>query len=721
MSVPLVDKGLTPFQTELKNLTQDGILGGYLVVEGDGSLKKVGMLRIFWENCREFFGYTNHANANEVQIRVLSYLSKHANEINDSAEMVIALAKKANIISFSKDQKAPSQEECIQLIINKALEKNSNPSLLNLTSKKVSKVKSHEKLQEFQIFKVALEDIPKVTEHSKEINEENKDSENEMNLDPVIPESKAMQNFDSASSTGVSTTKGLKAICLSDDSEKGWNFRSIAATTFVIFASIAFTYLRYNTSVASTESTDPKSTESTDPNNIDANAKNTFPITQGIDTNKVLTFGATEIPYDVSALNQTIFSRSILPPLQTEESVEPQMKHTETPITLPKEDSKNEQEVLEARNGRVVDGEDLPEFSDQDGVRLREFLLKEHKEYYMQAAKSSENQLSLDDIIEWHIREAKGAVENCNKLINNFKNFKKRTTSYYIKGEMGLNGEMNRLNTELAFSKYIQNVNRQVDDEKKIISSPGIIEFLTKNRFIFALSEKDYTVDKLIQDPALDPAFEHPLKEYLGSDEIKFTENDLGKYFIGSMEGYTGVSGAYEPYLIQRQYEEAVKYAPELSQFYHEKGIETGEELLVFSEKHTENLRQYLLQNYRRDYEKTTGYFTVSVVIDEQKLQNDIEKTKKMVEILNQGIIKNIGLWKEKKKHIDIHRKAKGHKAPGNIGDVRALIVTSRQLQGLLDTRLMDFLIKEKFVFTKKDDPSRWFFSDQHKTAWIQC
>jgi hypothetical protein len=51
-----------PFQTKLKKLTKEGILGSYHIVEKDG-LHNANALRIFWENFKGVVGFKNKADA----------------------------------------------------------------------------------------------------------------------------------------------------------------------------------------------------------------------------------------------------------------------------------------------------------------------------------------------------------------------------------------------------------------------------------------------------------------------------------------------------------------------------------------------------------------------------------------------------------------------------------------------------------------------------------
>jgi hypothetical protein len=217
------------------------------------------------------------------------------------------------------------------------------------------------------------------------------------------------------------------------------------------------------------------------------------------------------------------------------------------------------------------------------------------------------------------------------------------------------------------------------------------------------------------------------LNQYLTSPYIALTapqisgyptENYLGRYFIGGDAGYN--PNASEEYMLKRQHQETLKFASELSQFYLDKGITTGEELLIFSDKHAERMREFLLKNYKAMYTREPTFFESTFggikgeVIHDDQVQSQIKKAEEMVEILNQGIKKNIRLWQNRKKSIKQFRRE-----PSNIGDLRALITNTMELQHLASKEVMDFLILEKFIYCPKE--RNWLFYDGHKTTWIQC
>jgi hypothetical protein len=140
MTTPLIsslDK-ITPFQTELKNLTKEGFLSGYLVVDKNNTLHQASGFRVLWENMRGYLGYTNRAEANKLKEAASKLISGNCSEINkeeESARLVIDLAKKTGLIT--KQEQLTEKNQLIQDIIQKALKISNHSENTNLTKKDI--------------------------------------------------------------------------------------------------------------------------------------------------------------------------------------------------------------------------------------------------------------------------------------------------------------------------------------------------------------------------------------------------------------------------------------------------------------------------------------------------------------------------------------------------------------------------------------------------------
>jgi hypothetical protein len=98
----LYKSSLTPFQNELKHLTKEGFLSGYLVYGKNNTLHQASGFRILWENIRGNLGHTNRADANKIKKAASKLISGNYIEINnqkESAKLVLDLAKKTELIT----------------------------------------------------------------------------------------------------------------------------------------------------------------------------------------------------------------------------------------------------------------------------------------------------------------------------------------------------------------------------------------------------------------------------------------------------------------------------------------------------------------------------------------------------------------------------------------------------------------------------------------------
>jgi hypothetical protein len=136
------------FQSELKNLTKEGFLSGYLVVDKNQNLHQASRFRVLWENIREYLGLSNRADASKVKKAASKLILRHCNEINnqeESAKLVIDLAKKTGLINKQEQEQSKDKNQLVKIIIQNALQISKTSKNTNLVKKNIKKVTDSKK------------------------------------------------------------------------------------------------------------------------------------------------------------------------------------------------------------------------------------------------------------------------------------------------------------------------------------------------------------------------------------------------------------------------------------------------------------------------------------------------------------------------------------------------------------------------------------------------
>jgi hypothetical protein len=173
-------KNLTSFQNELKNLTKEGFLSGYLVVDKNDTLHQASGFRVLWENIRGYLGYTNRADVNKVKEAASKLITGNCSEINNKeqlAKSVIDLAKKAGLIT-KQEQQLNDKKQLIQDIIQRAIQTSKISENTNLTEKNIKKV---EDSKNAAIAKEVFSENPIPPKSVKPLKNENFHRENKLN------------------------------------------------------------------------------------------------------------------------------------------------------------------------------------------------------------------------------------------------------------------------------------------------------------------------------------------------------------------------------------------------------------------------------------------------------------------------------------------------------------------------------------------------------------